>query len=73
MEKETKMISKTWTIGQVLAIDESFAEIFMGFGMHCLYCPMGQQETLEEASAVHDIDVELLVKKLNERKKELKK
>ena len=54
-------------------IDESFAEIFMGFGMHCLYCPMGQQETLEEASAVHDIDVELLVKKLNERKEELKK
>lgn len=73
MKNEQKAITKTWTIGQVLAIDESFAEIFLGFGMHCLYCPMGQQETLEEASAVHDIDTDLLVKKLNERLNELKK
>jgi len=73
MNKKQIVITKDLTIGAVLKMDDSLADVFMGFGMHCLYCPMGQQETLEEASAVHDIDVELLVKKLNERKKELKK
>ena len=66
MENETKMISKTWTIGQVLAIDESFAEIFMGFGMHCFSCPVSQMETVEEAAMVHGVDVDFLVDKLNE-------
>ena len=66
-KKQIKNITKDFTIGQVLSIDDALADVFMGFGMHCLYCPMGQLETLEEASATHDIDVELLVKKLNEK------
>jgi hybrid cluster-associated redox disulfide protein len=60
------------TIGQVLKTNEELADIFLGFGMHCLYCPMSQQETLEEACEVHDVDVELLVKKLNEKLNEAK-
>ena len=40
--------------------------ILTGFGMHCVHCPMSQMETLEEAGAVHGIDVELMVSKLNE-------
>ena len=47
-------------------MDESLAEVFLGFGMHCLYCPMSRMETLEEAAQVHEIDVDLLIKKLNE-------
>lgn len=68
--KKDNSITKYMTIGDVLKIDENLAEVFMGFGMHCLYCPMSQQESLEEACGVHDIDVELLVKKLNEKLKE---
>lgn len=68
MKKEKNItITKEMSIGEILKIDESLADVFMGFGMHCIYCPMSQQESLEEASAVHDIDVELLIKKLNEQ------
>jgi len=67
MNKKQIVITKDLTIGAVLKMDDSLADVFMGFGMHCLYCPMSQQETLEEACSVHDINVNLLVKKLNEK------
>lgn len=73
MKKTVKEITKDMSIGEVLKIDENLADVFMGFGMHCLYCPMSQLESLEEASSVHEIDVTLLVKKLNEKLSELKK
>ena len=62
-----KQIKKDMTIGDVLKIDESLGEVFLGFGMHCIYCPMSQMETLEEAAEVHQIDLDLLIKKLNEQ------
>ena len=62
-----KQIKKDMTIGDVLKIDESLGEVFLGFGMHCIYCPMSQMETLEEASEFHQIDLDLLIKKLNEQ------
>lgn len=61
-----KKITKDLTIEKVLKTDESLADILMGFGMHCIYCPMSLMETLEEAAAVHEIDVDFLVQKLNE-------
>ena len=62
-------ITKTTTIGQVLEINPNAEEILMGFGMHCVHCPMSQMETLEEAGSVHGIDVDLMVSKLNEGNK----
>ena len=73
MKKTIKEITKDMTIGDVLKISEELADVFMGFGMHCLYCPMSQMETLAEASSVHEIDVNLLVKKLNEKLSEIQK
>ena len=67
-----KEVKKNMTIGEVLKSNEELEEIFLGFGMHCLYCPMSQMETLEEACQVHDVDVNLLVKKLNEKLNEKK-
>ena len=60
-------ISKDLTIGEILELNPDAPAIFMGFGMHCFSCPMSQMETLEEASAVHGIDLELLLEKLNEK------
>ena len=34
--------------------------------MHCLGCPASAGESIEEACAVHGIDVDELLKKLNE-------
>ena len=62
-------ITKKTTIGEALKINKNAEQILTGFGMHCVHCPMSQMETLEEAGAVHGIDVELMVKKLNEEVK----
>lgn len=59
------MISKDMKIGELLEKAPEKAEILLDAGMHCLGCPASQGETLEEACAVHGIDVEELVKKLN--------
>ncbi len=66
-------INKNMTIEETLALDESLADVFMGFGMFCIFCHMGSNETIEEASAVHEIDTELLLKKLNEQYNKTKK
>ncbi len=67
-KKEITQITKDMTIKDVLEMDETLAEVLLGFGMHCIYCPMSQMETLEEAAEVHGIDVDFLVKKLNANK-----
>lgn len=59
-------INKDMRIEDVLEIAPDSAEIFMGFGMHCFACPMGTMETLEEAAVVHGIDLDELIKKLND-------
>ena len=59
-------IEKTTTIGEVLKLNKNAEVILQGFGMHCVHCPMSQMESLEEAGVVHGIDVDLMVKKLNE-------
>ncbi len=64
--KKKVTIKKTMTIGEVLRIDENLAEVLLGFGMHCFGCPVSQMESLEEAAAVHGVDVDLMVQKLNE-------
>lgn len=61
-------ITKEMTIAEVLNYKKQAPEILLGFGMHCFSCPVSQMETLEEASEVHDCDLELLLKKLNEAK-----
>ncbi len=58
-------IVKEMRVGDVLAIEPKTAEIFMGFGMSCFACPMGEGETIEEAAMVHGIDLDELLKMLN--------
>lgn len=53
-------------IGDLLGVDERIETVLMTAGMHCLGCPSSQMETLEEACQVHEIDVDVLVNKLNE-------
>jgi len=57
--------NKDTKIGEILEKAPEKAEILLEVGMHCLGCPASQMETLEEACAVHGIDVEELVAKLN--------
>ena len=66
MKKKGIKIKKTMTIEQVLTLDENVVPIFLGFGLHCLGCPMSRGESLEDACFVHGVDVDLVVEKLNE-------
>ena len=59
------MIEKTTKIGQLLEENPEKADILLEAGMHCLGCPASQMETLEEACAVHGIDVAEVIAKLN--------
>ena len=57
--------TKDTTIGEVLRANPKNRTILEGFGLHCFGCPMSQMETLEEASEVHEIDLEFMLNKLN--------
>ena len=66
--KKSAEITKEMTIGETLQQDPNLEEVFLGFGMHCVSCPVSQMETIEEAGLVHGVDVNFLIKKLNEQK-----
>ena len=59
-------ITKDTIIGDIVTIAPQTAPIFMGIGMHCLGCPASRGETVEQACAVHDVDVNELLAKVNE-------
>ena len=56
---------KTDLICDVLEKHEKGEEILTNFGLGCIFCPMAQMESLEEACAVHGLDVKELLKVLN--------
>ena len=58
-------ISKDMIIADLVKIDQNIVPILMREGMHCIGCPSSQMETLEEAAAVHDIEIDLLLARLN--------
>lgn len=58
-------ITKDMTIGEIIRIDMSKAEILMNFGMGCVGCPSSQGETVEEAAMVHGLDLNSLLEALN--------
>ena len=57
-------INKDTTIGEILEKAPDKAELLLEVGMHCLGCPASQMETLEEACAVHGIEVNEVIEKL---------
>lgn len=58
-------VTKDMTIGEIINIDINLAGVLMGGGMYCVGCPASQGESLEEAAAVHGIDPDLLLERLN--------
>ena len=59
-------ITKDMTIDEILELDNRLVAVFLGFGLHCFSCPISQMENLEEAAAVHGIELEMLLEQLNE-------
>ena len=61
----SKGITKEMTIAEAVDRNEKAGEILMSIGMHCLGCAMAHGETVEEAAAVHGVDVEEMLAQLN--------
>jgi len=59
-------ITKQTIIGDVLDFDRTTAQYFLEMGMHCLGCPASRGESIEEACAVHGVDSDELVAKLQQ-------
>ena len=66
MRKKKIEATKTMQIGELLRLNPNDKEVLLGFGLHCFGCPMSQMETLEQAAAVHGVDADLMVEKINE-------
>lgn len=58
-------IERTTLIKDIVKVGPKAIEILMSFGMGCIGCPASQSESIEEAAAVHGIDIEKLLQSLN--------
>ena len=62
----TVNITTEMTMGELLSIDRGVAVVLMYAGMHCIGCHSSIGESLEEACMVHGIEVDELLKNINE-------
>ncbi|MBQ7060377.1 MAG: DUF1858 domain-containing protein [Clostridia bacterium] len=58
-------INKKMLIGEILDVNPKIANVLLASGMHCIGCMMASGETLEQACAVHGIDCDELVERIN--------
>ena len=59
------MITRKTAINQVLRSHPLARDIFAKHGMGCIGCMGATTETIENGAKMHDIDVEALVRELN--------
>ncbi|MBQ2675962.1 MAG: DUF1858 domain-containing protein [Clostridia bacterium] len=59
------VVTKDSIIGDVLDANRDTAPFFFEMGMHCLGCPSARGESIGDACAVHGVDADELVAKIN--------
>lgn len=59
-------VTKDMIIADILKLDKGTVPILLNIGMHCLGCPSSSGESLEDACAIHGIEVDSIVKELND-------
>lgn len=52
-------------IGDLVLFHPETADLLLSIGLHCLGCPSSGVETVSEAAAVHGLDIDELVLRLN--------
>ena len=60
-----KQVTKDMVIGAILDFAPETEPFFTEMGMHCLFCPSARGETLEQACAVHGVDADQMVARIN--------
>ena len=59
-------ITKDMIMGEIVKKYPETTEVFMKNGLHCIGCVMAMMETLEQGAKSHGIELEKLLKELNE-------
>ncbi|MBQ7599595.1 MAG: DUF1858 domain-containing protein [Clostridia bacterium] len=61
-----KYVTEKTLIGEIVREYPESIDVLFEAGMHCIGCPASQGESLEEACAVHMIDVRKVVEDINQ-------
>lgn len=64
------MITKDTIISDIPQLNPAALDVLWNYGMGCIHCVLANSETIEQAAAEHGLDVDELVKELNEAKAE---
>lgn len=61
-----KQVTKDVIIADVLEINKEVAKVFLKHGLFCFACPTSSKESIEDVAKIHGIDIDELIKDLNE-------
>ena len=67
-ETKKKKIHKDMTFAELIKQDPNAAKKLADQGLFCGGCPMAQFETIAQGAQMHEVDIEELIKELNEKK-----
>lgn len=62
---EKAKITKEMTIRETIQKYPKTVFVFIDYGLHCVGCPLAQNETIEEAAKLHRIDLQRFLEDLN--------
>ncbi|MDD3717086.1 MAG: DUF1858 domain-containing protein [Actinomycetota bacterium] len=60
-------ITKDMTIQEVVENNPETIRVFLEHGLHCIGCAVARFENIEQGAMAHGIDVQALIKDLNEK------
>jgi len=63
--ERSRTISKEMTIGETIQKYPKTAFVFLGYGLHCVGCPMANPETIKEAAELHGVNLKKFLEDLN--------
>jgi len=63
--KKSPNISKEMLISEIVEKYPETISLFLNWGLHCVGCSFAKEETIEEATRVHQIDLGKLISDLN--------
>lgn len=63
--KKSSRITKEMTIGDIIKEYPKTTFVFIDYGLHCVGCPLAQNDTIEEAAKLHRLDLKKFLEDLN--------
>ena len=59
-------VKETMRVNEVLELDDGIMDVFLKNGLNCLGCPGAATESLAEAAEGHGVDLQVLLRDLNQ-------